>query len=162
VTGALFEGIAEGADGVQRTYKRPGLWLRRLGGLLSGLVIVAVPGRYSNLVMRHALSLLYVFELFLILLGAFVSVEMARVGLIALILTFFAHLLVKATEKYLTDRLKFRRVITVLLSSLAVCICGLAIWKAAEIVGAVDGGLLSWLLDRIQEWRQQLPTNGGG
>jgi patatin-related protein len=83
---------------------RAAVWLARVGTLLWGLVEVSVPHSFANLVFRHWLTLLYLFEAFLIVGGIIFNVaQIQKVGLAMLGATFAVNLAVLLTGAILSD-----------------------------------------------------------
>ena len=71
----------------------PTLWLSRLGRTFWRLVEVAVPNTLPNLIVRHWLNLLYLFEVLLIVGGTlFAESTIVRFGWTTLLVTGAAHL----------------------------------------------------------------------
>lgn len=98
VTGKIFENIADrhgqSADRL--------LWVSRLGQIFWGLVEVAAPNSFWNLLFYHWLKLLYFFELILIVGGSFlVNKEAQQFGIAALSLTILTHLTVTTLNSYM-------------------------------------------------------------
>jgi len=89
VVGDIFEGIAE--DKVQSGSQMR--WIARLGQIFWGLVEVAAPNSFFNLLFNHWLVLLYFFEIVLIVGSTiFVKPEVQQFGIVSLVLTLITHL----------------------------------------------------------------------
>lgn len=91
VFGKMLEGIAD----AHRVNNKRVAWFTRLTGLFWGLVEVAVPGSISNLVFRHWLKLLYLFEALLVIGGTLLlNPVIQQFGFIAFAVTGMIHVLV--------------------------------------------------------------------
>jgi patatin-related protein len=91
VTSKVLKGIA-GERGVG---KSPIGWLARLGSLLAGMVELAVPGAPRGMVFRRLVPLVVMFEAVMVFLGfVFGSSSVRHVGILALVLTVLAWLVV--------------------------------------------------------------------
>jgi patatin-related protein len=89
VVGDIFEGIAE--NKVQAGSQMR--WIARLGQIFWGLVEVAAPNSFFNLLFNHWLVLLYFFEIVLIVGSTiFVKPEVQQFGIVSLVLTLITHL----------------------------------------------------------------------
>jgi hypothetical protein len=88
VFGKMLEGIAE----TQQLNKNYVLWITRLTQLFWGLVEVAVPGSVPNLMFRHWLKLLYLFEFLLVFGGTLLlNKGIQQFGLLAFGITVAIH-----------------------------------------------------------------------
>ncbi|HEY0405283.1 MAG TPA: patatin-like protein [Pyrinomonadaceae bacterium] len=88
VFGKMLEGIAE----TQQLNKNYVLWVTRLTQLFWGLVEVAVPGSVPNLILRHWLKLLYLFEFLLVFGGTLLlNKGIQQFGLLAFGITMAIH-----------------------------------------------------------------------
>ncbi|HEV2762085.1 MAG TPA: hypothetical protein VGV38_03740, partial [Pyrinomonadaceae bacterium] len=106
IFGQMLESLAE-KHGVEN--KRVA-WVTRLGQVFWGLVEVAVPGSFSNLLARHLVKLLYAFEVFLIVGGTLlVNDDMQKLGWKALAVTLAAHLVVWLLGQYMHGRYRLLR-----------------------------------------------------
>jgi Protein of unknown function (DUF3376) len=87
--------VGEMLEDISNQYQVDGksaAWLTRLGRVFWGLVEVAVPRSLPNLLFRHWVKLLYLFEFLLIAGGwLFVAPQAQRFGFIALGITLAAH-----------------------------------------------------------------------
>ena len=98
VTGDIFEGIAEEKAHAGSQMR----WLARLGQIFWGLVEVAAPGSFWNMLVNHWLYILYLFEVVLIIGSTiFVKPETQQFGIISLILTLIIHLTAFALYDYM-------------------------------------------------------------
>jgi len=90
VTGKLMQGLS----GSYQALGSPGALVARLGQWSMGVVEVALPGSLPNLLLRHGLSVLYAFEVFLIVVGALLGFNntVAKFGIGALLVTLAANL----------------------------------------------------------------------
>lgn len=89
VTGQIFEQIAD----AYQVDRRPGRWIAKLGSIIWGLIEVAVPNSFGNLLFRHWLKLLYTFEVFIVFAGLLVGFREAQwFGLALLVITSVVHL----------------------------------------------------------------------
>lgn len=133
VTGQVLQGIEGQASA-------GGRWLVRAGRALHGLVSLATPGSFGELLGRHWLALLYAIELVLLGGGLLTGSESVRsVATLLLALTFGAHVLLLLTG----DLLRKRR------GSLWAALGGL-------VLGLVLlAGVGAWGL-ATQNWRQPL------
>jgi len=88
VFGKMLEGISE----THRIDKSRVVWVTRLAQLFWSLVEVAVPDSISNLVWRHWLKLLYLFEFLLIFFGTLLlSSTIQRFGILTFAITVALH-----------------------------------------------------------------------
>ncbi len=90
VTGRVLEGITRKRTGTTKT----GRWLARFGLVAQGVVAVSIPGTLTTQVWRHAMKLLYAFEVVLLGLALlFGSVDLRTLAVSALATTIALHLL---------------------------------------------------------------------
>ena len=88
VFGDLLDGYSED----RRLPKRGVVWIARSARLFWLLVEVAVPGSLRNLMFRHGLKLLYVFEALMILLGTLLlNPTVQQFGFVAFVVTAAVH-----------------------------------------------------------------------
>jgi patatin-related protein len=88
IFGRMLEGIAE----THRIDKSRVVWVTRLGQLFWSLVEVAVPGSIPNLVLRHWLKLLYLFQFLLIFFSTLLlSPAVQRFGILTFAITVALH-----------------------------------------------------------------------
>jgi patatin-related protein len=89
VTGDIFEGIADKDSQLGSRLR----WISRLGLIFWGLVEVAAPNSFWNLLFQHWLTLIYFFEVVL-LIGStiFVKPEVQQFATVLLILTLIVNL----------------------------------------------------------------------
>lgn len=136
VFGKMLEGIAD----THRIEKKRIVWVTRLTQLFWGLVEIAVPGSYGNLVYRYWLKLLYGFEVLLIVLGTLLlNPTIQRFGATAFGITAVINILVLI----LSDRMRSKY--TVL--NAAGFLFGVAILLFAAIGGAKVAGLFGATID---------------
>ena len=87
VAGRVLEGVADGSD-VQPLLR----WTSRIGLVAQGVLTAAVPGSLWALVSRHWLTLLYLFEAAMVLIGTLLaSPDMRAAGLTAFAVTAIVH-----------------------------------------------------------------------
>jgi patatin-related protein len=90
VTGRVLEGITHKRTGTIKT----GRWLARFGLVAQGIVAVSIPGTLTTQVWRHAMKLLYAFEVVLLGLALlFGSTDLRTLAVSALATTVALHLL---------------------------------------------------------------------
>jgi len=98
VTGDIFEGIAEEKSQAGSRLR----WIARLGQVFWGLVEVAAPNSFFNMLFTHWLYILYLFEVVLIIGSTiFVKPETQQFGIVSLILTLIIHLTATALYDYM-------------------------------------------------------------
>lgn len=101
VTGRMLETLAE----KHRVESKRVAWVTRLGQVFWSLVEVAVPGSFWNLVVRHWLTLLYLFSALLIVGGALSGFrEVQHFGMVALAAVASAHLVIKLLGDFMRGR----------------------------------------------------------
>lgn len=111
VFGRMLESLAE-KHGVEN--KRVA-WVTRLGQVFWGLVEVAVPGSFWNLMARQFVFLLYLFEFLLIVGGTlFINDPMQQLGLKALAVTLTVNFVVILLGQFMQGRYKLLRVAVVI------------------------------------------------
>jgi patatin-related protein len=108
VMGSLLDGLGQRHQGVQA----PAFWLTRLGKIFMGVMQVAIPGSLPGLFFQHWIKVTYVFELFLIVVGALLGFNntVMRFGIFALLFTLSMDLAVRLVGNYITGE---TRLITV-------------------------------------------------
>jgi patatin-related protein len=138
--------------------KRPGAWIARLGGLFWGLVEVAVPRSLGDLLFRHWLKLLYLFEV-LLLAGGFLfgRPEVQQLGWKLLGITLVLNLVVALLSDFLTGRTRLRR--TLALAVLAAVI-GLAVLGAAKLPESLRDWRARWQSSIVPVLKRLLPGRG--
>jgi patatin-related protein len=111
-------------------------WITRLGTVFWGMVEVAVPRSLPNLIFRHWVKLLYLFEFLLIVGGLlFVAPQVQRLGFIALGITLAVHGGVLALGDWMRHKTtKWKRASQVLLIGALVILIGALLVLA--LVGA--------------------------
>ncbi len=99
VTGNILDDIAK-EQGISGNHLR---WITRLGQVFWGLVEVAAPNSFWNLLFYNWLNLIYFFEILIIVTSTFlVNNEVQKFGVIALVFTILTHM----TVITLTDVMK--------------------------------------------------------
>src|SRR6185436_3349075 len=73
IIGKVFENVADGHQLDGKNFA----WIARLGKIFWGLVEVAVPDTVRNLMLNHLLSVIYAFEVFVIVGGLLLSSQSA-------------------------------------------------------------------------------------
>ncbi|HZF10479.1 MAG TPA: patatin-like protein [Thermoanaerobaculia bacterium] len=121
---------------------RPGAWIARLGGWFWGFVEVAVPRSVPNLVFRHWLQLLYLFEALLIVGGILFSKPgVLQLGWSALGVTALLNLLLFVLTDLLSGRGRWLKGVVILVGILLLLLAALgaaqlpgllAAWKASD------------------------------
>lgn len=161
VFGRMLEGYA---DDHKLNNKRV-TWVTRLAQLFWGLVEVAIPGSIGNLVLKHWLKLIYLFEFLLILLGTLLTNHAAQqFGWTAFGITLGANVVVWWLHDFMSGRSSVRRfVVTVLV----IVFCVLALigaLKASHLAFELEiqgQSVLSWVhnaLNSFTGWfRDRLP-----
>jgi patatin-related protein len=98
VVGDIFEGIADDkaeAGGHMR-------WIARFGQIFWGLVEVAAPNSFLNMLALHLLKLIYAFEVVLIIGSTiFNQAAVQQFGIVALVLTLITHLTAVTLNDYM-------------------------------------------------------------
>jgi hypothetical protein len=154
VVGDLLNGISD-------SYATPAKWLASTGGILAGVLSVALPNSLGNfLFANYLLGLLYLFEVLLVAAGWLTgSAGMKQLGAVALALTFLIHLLVGTVNRLLAGRIQWKtaRFIAQLLASLVFLLLavgvvfliylGLHSLGVLELPGGVLGNLLGQLIE---------------
>jgi patatin-related protein len=104
VAGRVLEGVAEGRE-VQPLVR----WTARIGIAAQGVLAAAVPGSLWALVSRHWLTVLYLFELAMVLVGTLMASEdMRSAGLTALALTAIVHAAILLVRDLMRERPPWR------------------------------------------------------
>lgn len=104
VIGKMFDSLASARSaGTTRTR-----WISRLAQAFWGIVEVAVPGSFANLLFRHVLKVVYAFEAFLFAFGFLLgNPGVQRWGLLAFIATLGVHVVVSIVEDFMARRRGF-------------------------------------------------------
>lgn len=136
VVGGMLEGMAA----AYRADPRPFAWVTRLGRVFWGLVEVAVPGSFWNLLFRHWLKLLYLFGVLMVVAGAlFLNPGVQGVGVGVLLLTVTAHFATLVLGDFMHDgswwQRALRTVAGVAVAVVVVAVLGLALVGADEVFG---------------------------
>lgn len=100
VMGSLLDGLGQKYQGAQT----PAFWLTRLGRIVMGVMQVAIPDSLPGLFFQHWLKVVYVFEVFLIVVGGLLGFNntVMRFGIFALLFTLSMDLAVRLVGGYLT------------------------------------------------------------
>jgi patatin-related protein len=101
IVGNMFSGLAETKH--LPAGQRFGSWLARFGTILWNVVAVAVPDNLASLFFRHWLSVLYVFDAVMILVGGVLDKDMNAFGWKALGVTLAVHLTVLGVRFYISE-----------------------------------------------------------
>lgn len=100
VFGKMLEGIAD----ARRIDKKRVVWITRLAQLFWGLVEVAMPDSIPNLIFRHWLKLLYLFEFLLVLGGTLLLNQgIQQFGLLTFGITAGIHAAVLLLSDFMSD-----------------------------------------------------------
>ena len=162
VIGRMLEALAE----KHRVGSKRVAWVTRLGQIFWGLVEVAVPGSFWNLLFRQWIKLLYVFEAFLIVGGILLLDEaMQRFGFVLLAITGTTHACVKLLGDYMrSGRFRFLRSLSgiglIILASIFIASAALGFddllkvldlkdWAAAQpsVVSVSSQPLIKWYIE---------------
>ncbi|MCA1816800.1 MAG: patatin-like protein, partial [Acidobacteria bacterium] len=128
VFGGMLESLAER----RRVAERRAAWVTRLAQVFWGVVQVAVPGSFPNLLFKHFVKLLYAFEAFLIVGGVLlVDANIQRFGLVALAVTAGTHIVVRALGDYMSNK-PFLRGLVVVPASLVGGALLLSVWSSLD------------------------------
>ena len=111
----------------------PTLWLSRLGRTFWRLVEVAVPNTLPNLIVRHWLNLLYLFEVLLIVGGTlFAESAVQRFGLTTLAVTLGIQATLAALGDVMRSRRRWIKVLRVVVGLLLVVLIGLGVYALTD------------------------------
>ncbi len=129
VAGRVLEGVSEGKD-VQSVPR----WLTRAGLVAQGLVAVSLPGSLLTLLWRHWLTLAYLLELVMFVLGVlFSSPEMRSVGLTAFALTAVAHVATVALRDVMRERAPWKSRALWVVLMLAIALAAIGAWTLNQV-----------------------------
>ena len=129
VAGRVLEGVSEGKD-VQSVPR----WLTRAGLVAQGLVAVSLPGSLLTLLWRHWLTLAYLLELVMFVLGVlFSSPEMRSVGLTAFALTALAHVSTVALRDVMRERRPWKSRALWVVLMLAIVLAAIGAWTLNQV-----------------------------
>src|SRR5205814_270138 len=103
--GKVFGKMLEGYAKLHQIDNKRVVWVTRLAQIFWGLVEVAIPGSIANLVFRHWLKLLYLFEFLVVLLGTLLNQTVQRFGLLVFAIT----LAIQIAELIVSDALRGKR-----------------------------------------------------
>ncbi|HLO13813.1 MAG TPA: hypothetical protein VK206_03220, partial [Anaerolineales bacterium] len=117
-----------------------------LGKIFMGLMQVAIPGSLPRLFFQHWIKITYIFELFLIVVGALLGFNntVTRFGILSLLVTLSIDLAVRFVGSYITGSTRTASVlrglakfivVLVLLAVIALIYLGLVYLKIAELPG---------------------------
>ena len=159
VIGKVLSGVSN-CYGVNDRYAG---WLVRVGQIFWGLVEVAVPQSFANLLFRHWLKVIYTFEVLAIIGGVlFAKPEVTQFGWIA----FVATATINAVAWWLSDvmrrRGKVRRFVVIVIASIITMFTVIGALKVASAwFGATIQGksILSWLHDGANAFGAWLSTD---
>ena len=135
VVGHMLDGIAKDAE---VDTGKSGVWFARLSRVFWGLVQVSVPGSLAEAFFRHWLSLLYIFEVLLVVAGlAFGSAETQRTGLICFAATAALHLGAALLNEYMSRGHRRTRAVIAVLAIIVVALAVLGAWQLPTVVHGV-------------------------
>lgn len=146
VVGGMLEGMAA----AYRVDRRPFAWVTRLGRVFWGLVEVAVPGSFWNLLFRHWLKLLYFFGVLMVAAGVlFLNSGVRDAGIGVLLLTVTAHFATALLGDFMRDGAWWQRalrgVVAVAVGGVLLAVLGLAAVGADRVFGLREKlGLSGW------------------
>jgi patatin-related protein len=163
VTGRMLEALAQ--DYRIDPARRAAGWIVRLASVFWNIIGVAVPGSIRNLLLRHWLGLIYVFEFFLIVAGiVFSSSQIKGFGWQALGVTVAFNIAVALLGYYISnERFRLRIVRSILAAVLVALVVFGAIHivdyfthlsKARELVLVAIVALPLWIIVGWVEWRK--------
>ncbi|HLO31932.1 MAG TPA: patatin-like protein [Anaerolineales bacterium] len=142
VIGGVLDGLGQKYQGVQA----PAFWLTRLGKIFMGVMQVAIPGSLPRLFFQHWIKITYVFELFLIVVGALLGFNntVMRFGILSLFITLSIDLAVRLVGNNITGSTRSAIllrglakfvVVLVLLALILLVYLGLVYLRIAELPG---------------------------
>ena len=136
ITGRVLEGVTHKHSPPASPVAR---WLARVGLLLQGAMVVAVPGTLGQRFGRHVLALLYLFEAMLLLVALiFGGAELRSAATSALVATLALHLLVLVLGDLMRGKRLWWRLAVSLAAALVVSAAGLGVWAlSARGLGAL-------------------------
>jgi hypothetical protein len=120
VMGGLLDGLGQKYQGTQT----PAFWLSRLGRIFMGIMQVAIPGSLPRLFFQHWIKVVYVFELFLIVMGALLGFNntVMRFGILALLVTLGMDLAVRFVGGYIAGSTRVASVLRGLVKVIVVLV----------------------------------------
>ena len=146
--GELFEDLANKNNLDGRSLS----WIARLGQFFWGFVQVAVPNSILNKLVSHWLSLLYLFEVLIILFGAFLSRSGAhQFGWTALGITAITHVLILILKDLMRGRNSVLHTTVFIVFSVILTLTIIGFLKVIGLFGATVGDKpdslppLSWM-----------------
>jgi patatin-related protein len=158
VFGKMLEGIAA----EQRFDRKYVVWFTRLAQLFWGLVEVAVPGSIGNLLFRHWLKLIYLFEFLLVLFGTILlNPSMQQLGLLTFAITVAIHATVLFLGDVMADRKgklrapPWRRIVKTLVLTALVLLIVLGVAFLFYLFGALGthNPLVNFIRGRANEFK---------
>jgi patatin-related protein len=162
VTGRMLEALAQ--DYRIDPAKRAAGWIVKLASIFWNIIGVAVPGSIRNLLLRHWLGLIYVFEFFLIVAGIVFSPQIKAFGWQALGVTVAFNIAVALLGYYITnERFRLRLVRSILAAVLVLLFLFGAIHfldyfthlsKPRELVLVAIVAMPLWIVVGWIEWRK--------
>lgn len=159
VVGDIFEGIAD-KHGVQGDKFR---LISRAGQIFWGLVEVAAPNSFWNLLFNHWLKLLYFFEVILIIgSSVFVKEDVQQFGVITLLLTLATHISITLLQDYMSGKrflysLKYLGAVLMLIF----VVSGAIFFFAFFYENNLWAKLVSWqaILAKLDTWQKLFPIS---
>lgn len=146
IIGKMLEQLSE----KRNLSKSGGSWVARLGQVFWGLVIVAVPGSLVNLLVRHWLKVLYVFEALLIVSGTLLTnTPMQQLGITLAAITLGMNFLIFLISDFIKGRKFWLRLLVTLLVSAFILLAALG---ADALFGHP---VMNWLMekyDTLADW----------
>jgi hypothetical protein len=131
IVGKMLTSVVENAESeqVRSAGIRPALWLTRFGAALWGVVQLAVPGGLGHPIWRHWRTLLYTFEL-LLLIGSTVAVSPTtqQLAITALIVTAGAHVVITLLRDFFRRERRALRVLAAAAGTILVGLAGIGAW----------------------------------
>ena len=142
--------ILEDLSAERRVDTKYGLWIARLGQIFFGLVQVAVPQSFANIVFRHILKLVYFMELLLIVGGALLAQsQMQQFGVTAFGITAGIHLAVIILGDLLKAQNRWLKLAKAGLILVIVLLVGLGALTLSGLFGVQS----SWrILTHVRRW----------
>ncbi len=149
--------LLNGLSGSHKAFSTPAKWITAAGGILAGILAVALPNSLGNFLFAgYWVWLLYVFEILLGVAGwLFGSKEVQQIGIYSFVITFAAHLLLTLVSKWLDKRLhlEFLRTLVSILAVLLVIGVLFLVY-----IGLLDLGIFKMPAGLIGEWLRQITT----
>ena len=139
---------------------KPAMWVTRLGKIFWGMVEVAAPGSIAGKMFRHWLKLIYLFEVLLIVAGAFLpKSELGYYGRRALGLTLAVNVAVLLLDDMMSGRVRWR----IIKGALVVMLTALAALGVVHVRNSLWPALAKTfskgtLEEVTRYWQQQKPA----